>query len=99
MWKLYKRIQKLEQDSRDTLQFAREVNERFDDIYRRLTSIEKDTAPIRTYYGDSMIWRAAVSPDVSVRNVVLALIDALGYKIEWDKGTPARVRLDKTPKK
>ena len=99
MWKLYKRIQKLEQDSRDTLQFARDVNARFDDIALRLTSIEKDTAPIRTYYGDSMIWRVAVSPDVSVRDVVLALIDALGYKIEWDKGTPARVRLDKTPKK
>ena len=99
MWKLYKRIQKLEQDSRDTLQFAQDTNARFDNLHQRLQIIEKDTAPIRTYYGDSMIWRAAVSPDVSVRNVVLALIDALGYKIEWDKGTPARVRLDKTPKK
>ena len=99
MWKLYKRVQKLEQDSRDTLQFAREVKARFDDIYLRLKAIEKETAPIRTYYGDSVMWRAAVSPDVSVRDVVLALIDALGYKIGWDRGTPARVILDKTPKK
>ena len=92
MWKLYKRVQKLEQESRDT-------NARFDDLYWRLKSVEKDAAPIRTYYGDSVMWRAAVSPDVSVRTVVLALIDALGYKIGWDQGTPARVKLDKAFKR
>ena len=97
MWKLYKRVQKLEQESRDTLQFAREVNERFEVLYAKLRAA--DLAPIRTYSVDSTMWGAAVSPDVSVRNVVLALIDALGYKIGWDRGTSARVKLDKAPKK
>ena len=96
MWNLYQRVRMLEKAAHaremETRQIAKEISALASDFK------DADVSLIRTYYGDSRLWRAAVSPDVSVRSVVLALIDKLGYKISWNRGQQARVTLDK-PKK
>ena len=97
MWNLYRRVRHLEKTELMRDQEVRQLAEEVRALAHTLK--DADISPIRTYYGDSTIWRAAVSPDVSVRNVVLTLVDELGYKIGWDRGKAARVTLDPKGKK
>ena len=96
-WMTDKRIDELKRDYQDLRTAFLAMRDQVDVLSYQLKSA--DLEPIRTYHGDSTIWRAAVSPDVSVRNVVLALVDELGYQVGWDRGKAARVTLDPKSKK